>query len=109
MQLFLITAVRALVSHAPWFYRNSKPLIVGNAGSSGMFPPYSSVGIQDACLNGADFIKVSVQVSFDNVLIANDSPCLKSSSSTDINKWSALYPKRVKDLMLDTTTCIDDF
>lgn len=76
-----VGSVTGLVSQASWFYNFEAPLVFGQAGSTGQFPPHSTVSYTDAYLSGADFIELTVQVSSDGVLMVNDSPCLRSTTN----------------------------
>lgn len=48
-----------------WLYNQSRPLIIANGGSSGHFPENSLPAYIDAFLSGADFIKLTVQMTSD--------------------------------------------
>lgn len=84
LKIILLLAVKfseALVSNATWFY-SDKPLVIGRAGSIGMYPPYTTAGYTDAFLSGADFIELTVQLTSDKVLMVNELPCLNSTTTT---------------------------
>jgi glycerophosphoryl diester phosphodiesterase len=48
-----------------WMYNQTRPLIIANGGSSGHFPENSLAAYMDAYLSGADFIKLTVQMTSD--------------------------------------------
>ena len=62
---FLIGVTTSLPLGPSWLYNKSRPLIIANGGSSGHFPEHSLPAYMDAYLQGADFIKLTVQMTSD--------------------------------------------
>ena len=59
--LFLfIVGLNGLISEAPYFYNNSRPLVIGHRGSPGNFPEHTEVSYSDAYLSECDFIELDL-------------------------------------------------
>lgn len=61
-----LNSVVAVLTQASWFYNEKRPLVFGHNGNCGSYPEYSAAAIDDAFLNGADFLEVVIQLSSDN-------------------------------------------
>jgi len=70
-----------------WLYNRTRPLVIANGGSSGHFPEHSLAAYMDAYLSGADFIKLTVQMTSDQVLVVNSDVCLKDETNAN-QIWS---------------------
>lgn len=66
MQIFktlglIVPQTLALISDAPWFYKQSeRPLVVGHRGSLGHFPEHTLAGYTDAWLLGVDWVELDL-------------------------------------------------
>ena len=85
----------AKVSTAPYFFNESRPLILGHRGSTGFFPEHSEGSYTSAYTENVDFVELDLQITKDGHFVTNHDPCLKLS--TNIEQYAEKYADRKGD------------
>ena len=82
----------AKVSTAPYFFNETRPLVLGHRGSTGFFPEHSEASYSSAYTENVDFVELDLQITKDGHFVTNHDPCLKLS--TNIELYADKYADR---------------
>jgi glycerophosphoryl diester phosphodiesterase len=85
-------SVSALTTTAPYFTNETRPLILGHRGSTGLFPEHTHASYSSAYNEGVDFVEIDIQITKDGELVCNHDPTLKES--TNIEDYASKYEDR---------------
>jgi len=96
--LLALTAT-AKLTDATYFYNSSRPLVIAHRGSSGHFPEHSIGSYTDAYLAGADFVELDLQITKDNVLIAQHDPTLNGTTNARIYSQMSSFAAREQEVL----------
>ena len=92
----VLQLAQCLVSNAPYFRNDSRPLVLAHRGDMGHFPEHTIGSYSSAHSAGVDFVELDIQITKDGHLVTNHDPTLKET--TDI----MAYPE-YKDRMVNVT------
>ena len=100
----------SLVSNAPYFRNESRPLVLAHRGAMGMFPEHTMGSYSAAYAAGVDFVELDIQITKDGHLVCSHDPTLKET--TNIMDFYEDYKDRMKNSSFGSpynNVYIDDF
>jgi glycerophosphoryl diester phosphodiesterase len=83
---------KSLSTDAKYFTNETRPLVIGHRGSTGLFPEHTHASYSAAYNEGVDFVEIDIQITKDGHLVCNHDPTL--SESTNIEEYAEKYKDR---------------